>query len=54
MRRPQRRAHLLMWLMIAPAVAAGFFLALKNAPADSRSDLDDALVTGAESAEGAR
>jgi hypothetical protein len=45
MRRPQRRLHLLLWIAIAPAIAAGVFLALRNSPAAPVSTLDEAIVT---------
>lgn len=45
MRRPQRRLHLLMWMALAPAIAAGVFLALRHAPSDPRADLAEILVT---------
>jgi len=49
MRRPQRRLHLVLWIAIAPAIAAGLFLALKNAPASPEASLDEAII-----ADGAR
>lgn len=45
MRRPQRRLHLLLWIAIAPAVAAGLVLALRRAPADPVADLPGVVVT---------
>lgn len=45
MRRPLRRMHLLIWMIVAPAAAAGLILALRSAPADPVSDLADAIVT---------
>ena len=45
MRRPHRRAHLILWLLIAPGVAAGLVLALMNRPADPRSAIPDDIVT---------
>lgn len=44
MRRPQRRLHLIMWIVIAPAIAAGLVLALRNAPADPVADLPGVIV----------
>ncbi len=46
MRRPQRRLHLLMWIALAPVIAAGVFLALRESPADPMADLAEILVTG--------
>lgn len=45
MRRPQRRLHLVMWIAIAPAIAAALILALRNAPADPVTDLPGVAVT---------
>ncbi|MEZ5921647.1 MAG: hypothetical protein R3C60_09890 [Parvularculaceae bacterium] len=45
MRRPHRRAHLILWLLIAPAAAAGLALALMNRPADPRGAIPDDIVT---------
>lgn len=44
MKRPQRRLHLIMWIAIAPAIAAGLVLALQNAPADPVADLPGVIV----------
>ena len=49
MRRPERRLHLLLWTLIAPAVAAGLAFALRHAPADPVADLP-----GVVAADGAR
>lgn len=46
MRRPQRRLHLLFWLLLAPAIFAGLALAMNNAPADPITDLADSIITG--------
>jgi hypothetical protein len=46
MRRPQRRLHLVLWLLLAPLIAAGFALAMKNAPSDTAADLAETIVTG--------
>lgn len=45
MRRPQRRLHLVIWLLLAPAIFAGLALAMKNAPADPAADLADSVIT---------
>lgn len=45
MRRPQRRLHLLLWLLTVPLVAAGLLLAAIHAPRDAVNDnADDAIL----------
>ncbi|MFN0022956.1 MAG: hypothetical protein ACKVS5_03570 [Parvularculaceae bacterium] len=39
MKRAHRRAHVIFWLLIAPATAAGLALALARAPADAIGDI---------------
>lgn len=46
MKRPHRRLHLLIWLIVGPAAAAGLLLALNNVPADPRSDLPAIVMDG--------
>ncbi len=50
MKRPQRRLHLMIWIVLAPTIAAGLALALWRAPpdlsAEPSSDLADIAVTG--------
>ena len=46
MRRPHRRLHLLLWMILAPMIAAGLALALLSAPADPVTDLS--LIDGDE------
>jgi hypothetical protein len=45
-KRPHRRLHLVIWLLIAPAVAAGLALALRHLPAETRTDIPAAAITG--------
>lgn len=45
MRRPQRRLHLMLWIVIAPAVAAGLVLALMNSPASPEATLEAPIIT---------
>lgn len=45
MRRPQRRLHVLLWLLTGPLVAAGPFFAAIHAPGEATNDAsDDALM----------
>ena len=46
MKRAHRRLHLLIWMLVAPAAAAGLALALGNLPADARAGIPAAAVTG--------
>lgn len=46
MKRAHRRLHVLVWLLVAPAAAAGLALALRNLPADARADIPAAALTG--------
>lgn len=46
MKRVHRRFHLLLWLIVAPAAAAGVVVALQNLPADPRIELPDTAITG--------
>lgn len=48
MRRPERRLHLLLWIAIAPAVAAGLVLALRRAPADPVAELPGVIAADEE------
>ncbi len=43
MKRPLRRAHLLMWLALAPVVLVGVALALKARPPESIADIPSPL-----------
>jgi hypothetical protein len=36
----------MIWLLIAPAVAAGLALALRHLPAETRTDIPSAAITG--------
>lgn len=45
MKRPQRRLHLLLWIVLAPAFAAGLALAMLAAPDDAPGDLPAAAVS---------
>ncbi len=48
MRRPQRRLHLMLWLLVAPAAAAGLLLALRHAPVAPVGEIPaDAVTDGA-------
>lgn len=44
MRRAHRRAHLLVWLLLAPAVAFGLFAAIARRPVASASDLPASIA----------
>jgi len=44
MRRPHRRLHLVLWLLIAPIIGAGIFLALRHAPAEPIAEIDGSLI----------
>ncbi len=45
MKRVHRRFHLLLWVIVGPAAAAGLVLALQNLPADPRVELPGSAVT---------
>lgn len=45
MRRAHRTAHLIVWLLLAPAVAAALFVALGNRPGEPVSEAPDSVVT---------
>lgn len=47
MRRAHRSLHLALWLLLAPAVAFGAYLALSQRPAEPRTDLPDAIAEDA-------
>ncbi|MEX0643665.1 MAG: hypothetical protein WD076_00015 [Parvularculaceae bacterium] len=44
MKRPHRRAHLLIWLVLAPVVLAGVALALKARPPEPVADIPPSLA----------
>lgn len=46
MKRAHRRVHLLIWLLVAPAAAAGLAFALRNLPAEPQADIPAAAITG--------
>lgn len=47
MRRAHRSVHLLLWLALAPAVAAAFLFALANRPEEPVSETPEDVVTEA-------
>lgn len=44
MRRPHRRAHVLIWLAIIPVVVAGLVVAIDAKPKDAQSPLPASLA----------
>lgn len=44
MKRAHRRMHLILWLAILPAAAAGLALALLRAPPGATSELPPAIL----------
>lgn len=44
MRRAHRSLHFLLWILLAPAVAAGVFLAMSQRPTEPFSELPDAIA----------
>ncbi len=47
MKRAHRRAHLVLWLLIGPAAAAGLALAITRAPSEAAGDIPSAALTDA-------
>lgn len=47
MRRAHRRVHVLVWLILAPAVAFGVYAAIAQRPGEPLTDLPDAIAEDA-------
>jgi hypothetical protein len=47
MRRAHRRIHVLVWLILAPAVALGVYAAVTQRPREPVTELPDAIAEDA-------